>query len=205
MVTILVAMATPTPHPSRTVPASGVSSTITILVAVVALLVGAAAGAIAAIAWLRRTSPPGVRSAARQAPVRSAASLPSAQFSAPQPPVQAPGLLRADTTALASAETERARLVAACADLADRLRDHQPGLFTVLSRDLQAIGVTMQLPDGEFFNADRHNPVGIEKTSNPSEDLRVAATTRLGYLDHGVTVRVPDVIIYRCDGVDHVT
>jgi len=63
----------------------------------------------------------------------------------------------------------------------------------------------MQLPDGEFFSADRHNPVGIEKTTNPSEDLRVATTTRLGYLDHGVTVRVPDVIIYRCDGVDHAT
>jgi hypothetical protein len=183
-------------HSVVPIPAHGVSPIATILVAVVALAVGAAAGAIAASRGARRIPQP---------PARVVAPQPPARVVAPQPPARVVAPPRADTAALASAQAERAQLVKSCADLADRLRDHQPGLFTVLSRDLQAVGVTMQLPDGEFFSTDRHNPVGIEKTTNPSEDLRVAATTRLGYLDHGVTVRVPDVIIYRCDGVNHAT
>jgi hypothetical protein len=92
---------------------------------------------------------------------------------------------------------ERARLVAACADLADRLRDHQPALYTVLTRNLSEVGVTMRLPDGERLDIDQHNPVGTEATTDPGQDLHVAFTIRLGYLDHGVATRTPDVTIYR--------
>jgi hypothetical protein len=93
---------------------------------------------------------------------------------------------------------ERARLVLSCADLADRLRDRQPALYSVLTRDLVAVGVSVQLADGEPFDAERHNPVGTEPTSDPGADLRVAETVRLGVLDHGSLIRVPDVIVYRC-------
>jgi hypothetical protein len=193
---ILATVAAITAHSSPIRPASasaGVSVTVAILVAVVALAVGAVAGVIAASVW------------------RSRSPRLSAQATAPRPPAQAatesyaPPLATTTTTTTTttSAQAERARLVAAYADLADRLRDHQPGLFTVVTRELQAVGVSMQLPDGELFSADRHNAVGTEKTSNPSDDLRVAATTRLGYLDHGVTVRVPDVIVFRWDGANH--
>jgi molecular chaperone GrpE len=98
---------------------------------------------------------------------------------------------------------ERARLVASCADLADRLRDHQPALYMVLTRDLAAVGVTMEAADGEPFDERRHNPVGTEPTSDPAADLRVAATVRLGYLDHGSVVRTPDVIVYKAAADGH--
>ncbi len=99
---------------------------------------------------------------------------------------------------------ERARLVASCADLADRLRDRQPALYTALTRDLAAVGVAVELADGELFEAVRHNPVGTEPTADPAADLRVATTLRLGYADHGSVVRAPDVIVYRTTADGHV-
>jgi hypothetical protein len=92
---------------------------------------------------------------------------------------------------------ERDRLVGSCVDLADRLRDRQPALYKALTRDLEAIGVTVRIADSEPFDATRHNAVGTEPASDPGQHLLVAETTRLGYLDHGVQVRVPDVIVYR--------
>jgi hypothetical protein len=100
---------------------------------------------------------------------------------------------------------ERTRLVAACVDLADRLRDHQPALYTVLTRSLAEVGVMLRLADGEPFDVDRHNPVGTEATADPGQDLRVAFTIRLGYLDHGIAVRTPDVTIYRCTEAGNAT
>jgi hypothetical protein len=101
------------------------------------------------------------------------------------------------------ATAERARLVASCADLADRLRDRQPALYAKLTRDLAAVGVTVETADGERFDAERHNPVGTEPTAEPTDDLRVATTVRVGYSDHGVVVRSPDVIVYRASEDGH--
>lgn len=101
------------------------------------------------------------------------------------------------TAAVDRCERERAKLIGACADLADRLRDRQPALYAVLTRELGSIGVTMQSPDSEPFDAASHNAVGTEPATDQAQDLRVAETTRLGYLDHGAQVRVPDVIVYR--------
>jgi molecular chaperone GrpE len=95
------------------------------------------------------------------------------------------------------AVSERDRLVAACADLADRLRDRQRALYAVLTRDLAAIGVEFEAPDGEPFDPGRHNAVGSEPAPGEEQDLLIAATTRLGYRHHDVQVRVPDVIVYR--------
>jgi hypothetical protein len=198
--TVAVLAVRPSPSPSPSVSAHGTSPTVTLLIALAALVVGVVAGTVVTL-WRSRRSP-----------LRYEPDIPRqpAPVASPRPPTPARAdpaatLVRADPPGLATAQAERARLVEACAELADRLRDHQPGLFTVLSRDLKAVGITMQVPDGEYFSADRHNPVGIEKTSDPDDNMRVAATTRLGYTDHGVTVRVPDVIVYRSDGADHAT
>jgi hypothetical protein len=98
------------------------------------------------------------------------------------------------------AAAERARLVASCASLADKLRDRQPALFGELTRGLEAVGVTVETADGERFDAQRHNPIGTEPTADPAADLLVAATVRVGYRDHGTVVRSPDVIVYRAAG-----
>jgi len=74
----------------------------------------------------------------------------------------------------------------------------------VLTRDLAAVGVTVEFADGELFDAVRHNPVGTEPTTDPAADLRVASTVRLGYTDHGSVVRTPDVIVYRTAADGHV-
>lgn len=108
-----------------------------------------------------------------------------------------------ERAAAEQAVAERARLVEACADLADRLRDHQPALYAVLRKDLEGVGVSVQLADGETLDTARHNPVGTEPTSDPGQHLSVAATMRLGYLDHGVVVRQPDVIVYRFGATAH--
>jgi hypothetical protein len=143
--------------------------------------------------WSRPAREP-AHPAAGMAP--SAGQGASADGIAPQPGVV--GFRAATERAAADqAVAERTRLVEACADLADRLRDHQPAVYAVLRKDLEGVGVTVQLADGEVFDAGRHNPVGTEPTSDPSRDLSVAATMRLGYRDHGVVVRQPDVIVYK--------
>jgi len=113
-----------------------------------------------------------------------------------QPPIPYPQPVPEDSASV----TERAKLVASCADLADRLRERQPGLYAVLTRDLEAVGVTVKLADGETFDPQRHNSVDIELTSDPAANLRVATTVKIGYLDHGSVVRNPDVIVYRSAG-----
>lgn len=92
---------------------------------------------------------------------------------------------------------ERAQLVLACASLADRLRDRQPALYGVLTRDLASVGVTVRVVDGEPYDVDLYEPVGFEPTADPAEDLRVAETVRVGVIDHGAVVRPPEVIVYR--------
>jgi hypothetical protein len=117
----------------------------------------------------------------------------------PDTPVDLPSAVLAES----AVAMERAQLVAACADLADRLRDRQPALYAVLTRDLAGVGVRLRLADGEPFDAARHNPVGTEPTLDPAADLLVAETVRAGYLDHGSVARVPEVIVYRCREDDH--
>jgi adenylylsulfate kinase-like enzyme len=67
----------------------------------------------------------------------------------------------------------------------------------VLTRDLAAVGVTVRVVDGEPYDAELYEPVGFEPTGDPKADLRVAETVRVGVVDHGTVVRVPEVIVYR--------
>jgi hypothetical protein len=95
------------------------------------------------------------------------------------------------------ATTERDHLIRTCANVADRLRDRQHALYTVLARDLAVVGVELNAPDGEPFDAGQHNAVGTEPAPGQAQDLLIAETIRLGCRHHGVQVRVPDVIVYR--------
>ena len=94
---------------------------------------------------------------------------------------------------------DRERLVEVCADLADRLRDRQPALYKALARDLRSVGVTVEAPDGEPFDAARHHAVGTEPAPDASRHLTIAETMRLGYTDRDAQVRPPEVIVYRSD------
>jgi hypothetical protein len=152
--------------------------------ALAALVIGAASGSLVARHGALQTSP-------------REGSSPGADLTS-----QAPGTPQI-RSAPAECAAEREQLIGSCTDLAGRLRDRQPALYTVLIRDLQAIGVAMQIPDGDVFDAGKHNPVGTEETDDPSQHLRVAATMRLGYTDHGAAVRAPEVIVYRCEEAAH--
>jgi hypothetical protein len=102
-------------------------------------------------------------------------------------------------TADSQSSADRDRLVLACVDLADRLRDRQPALYQALCRDLKSVGVTVLAPDGERFDAHRHNAVQAEHVADPAQHLLIAETMKLGYEDRGVQVRVPDVVVYRAE------
>lgn len=95
---------------------------------------------------------------------------------------------------------DRRKLVEGLIDLADRLRDRNPGLWRAANRRLEEVGVTAYLPDGEVFDSSRHNAVGHQETPLPVNHLTVASTERAGYLDRGEVLRVPDVIVYRATG-----
>jgi hypothetical protein len=169
-----------------------------IVVGIGALILGYAAGRRAHPFGRKEPQRPGAGSP--QPDLAAAAAASWAQAEQGRPWKDRPGQARD----AARSAAERAQLVASCADLADRLRDRQPALYTVLTRDLAAIGVSVELADGELFDARRHNPVGAEPTSDPTADLRVATTVRLGYADHGSVVRSPDVIVYRAGAEGHV-
>jgi hypothetical protein len=156
-------------------------------VGLAALLIGGAGGYAAGRGWI----PLGAgRETARGVPgVTAARDWAAAEQGRPW--------ASAESVPADHAARERDQLIGACADLAGRLRDRQQALYSVLSRDLAAIGVELEAPDGEPFDAGRHNAVGTEPALSQEQDLLIAATTRLGYRRHEVQVRVPDVIVYR--------
>jgi|GEM_PF-4206774 len=162
------------------------------------LLIGGAGGYAAGRGWIplgsgRRTpaSRPAAGKTAAAGPATAAAARDwaAAERGRPWTP--------AGSGPAEQATAERDQLIAACADLADRLRDRQQALYMALVRDLAGIGVELDAPDGACFDAGQHNAVGTEPAPGAAQDLLIAETTRLGYRHHGVQVRVPDVIVYR--------
>jgi hypothetical protein len=178
----------PTPSPansSKPSPGGGVPVLLTLVFVLAALAAGLVLG--------RRKRPAG-------GPPPAPVGLPDIAGTARADWDRASGNGTGRSKAESAVIAERARLVESCADLADRLREHQPALYTVLTRDLAAVGVTFRIPDGEPFDSQGHRAVDSEATSDQAADMRVAATVRAGYADHGTVVRVPDVIIYRATG-----
>lgn len=144
------------------------ASVIEVAVGLAALLIGGAGGYAAGCGWI----PLGADR--KTAASTSAGSVPADQAAA-----------------------ERDHLIRTCANVADRLRDRQHALYTVLARDLAVVGVELDAPDGQPFDAGQHNAVGTEPAPRREQDLLIAGTARLGCRHHGARVRVPDVIVYR--------
>ncbi|MEJ2888563.1 nucleotide exchange factor GrpE [Actinomycetospora aeridis] len=92
--------------------------------------------------------------------------------------------------------TDRAVLVELCIDLADRLRTTAPGLRARVHRGLADVGVVAIEPDGQPFDGTHHDAVDREPTTEPARDRTVASTERAGYLDHGLLLRRPEVVVY---------
>jgi hypothetical protein len=189
--------------------ASGLALWAVVLIAVLMALAALAAGFVAG-----RRRPhsfgtgEGGRPLAESSPDELAAGAAAdwRRAEAGRPWLSSPGRDKGDTEREAGdtgPAAERARLVASCASLADKLRERQPALFSELTRGLAAVGVTVEDADGERFDEQRHNPIGTEPTADPAADLLVASTVRLGYRDHGAVVRSPDVIVYRATGNGH--
>jgi hypothetical protein len=190
-------------------------SVIEVAVGLAALLIGGAGGYAAGRGWIPWTAAgasasngaaPADSAAVRRPAADAAAATASRDWSAAERgrPWESPRSVRDNGVESGPtagddkrAETERDLLIAACADLADRLRDRQQALYAALTRDLAAVGVELEAPDGKRFDADRHNAVGTAPAPEAAQDLLIAGTTGLGYRHHGVQVRVPDVIVYR--------
>jgi hypothetical protein len=177
------------------------ASAIEVAVGLAALLIGGAGGYAAGRGWLPLGThrKPATSTPATSTPAAAASSTKAARdwAAAEHGRPWARAGSESESVPDEQATTDRDQLIAACADLADRLRDRQQALYTVLTRDLAAIGVELHAPDGEPFDAGQHNAVGTEPAPGKAQDLLIAETTRLGYRHHGVQVRVPDVIVYR--------
>jgi hypothetical protein len=99
---------------------------------------------------------------------------------------------------------DRGELINSVIDLADRLRDRQPGLWKAANRHLADVGVQAYEADGEAFDPARHHAVGYQETGVARDHLKIASTERCGYSDHGQVLRAPDVIVYRVMGDERV-
>ncbi|MCD0451272.1 hypothetical protein LO762_19015 [Actinocorallia sp. API 0066] len=104
---------------------------------------------------------------------------------------------RAQRPERAAAERERTLLVRALIDLADRLQEHNPGLWRMVNRQLERVGVTVYTPDGERFDPYRHKSLTFRKTDVPEHNETIASTELVGYLDRGAVLREPEVVVYR--------
>lgn len=95
------------------------------------------------------------------------------------------------------AALDRDRLVAICLDLADRLRDVDPALWSRLHRQLEDVGVVAVVPDGMPVDDAEVDVVGREDTDAADRDGLVARTEFCGYRDRGRLVRRPQVVVAR--------
>lgn len=100
----------------------------------------------------------------------------------------------------AQAASERARLVALCADLHDRLSSE--GLRDKLRHELAQVGVELLHVDGEIFDPDLHEAAGQVPTAERALHDRVASTQRVGWSDRGKPGREPLVLVYCFEGTD---
>lgn len=98
------------------------------------------------------------------------------------------------------AASERARLVALCADLHDRLSSE--GLRDKLRHGLAQVGVELVRADGEIFDPQLHEAAGQVPTGDRALHDRVASTQRVGWRDRGTPGREPLVLVYCFEGSD---
>ncbi|GAA4255938.1 nucleotide exchange factor GrpE [Dactylosporangium darangshiense] len=98
-------------------------------------------------------------------------------------------------------DPERDLLVAAMIDIGDRLRDRDPALWKRLNRHLGEVGVECVIVDGQPYDERLHDAVGREPTADPDLQKTVASTERAGYVDRGRVLRLPEVMVFRTEGI----
>ena len=114
----------------------------------------------------------------------------------PAPAVAGESASRRHPTAHATTTTTTALvLIDFCVDLEDLLE--QPALREKAHRALTRVGVDLVDPTGEVFDAERHCAVGSVETSDPALHDRIASVERLGFVDRGRELRLPDVKVWR--------
>lgn len=152
----------------------GVGLSLVLLLAVVAMAIGALGGAAASrFAGQRRTPTP----------------LPAA------PPPTAPGAAAAPP-AHTVPQPDIGPLVAAVVDVRDKVNSE--ALDDQLGAGLASVGYVTVDPAGQPFDAGAHLAVDRETTTDPALDGVIALSERVGYRDAaGVLVRQPEVVVYR--------
>ena len=76
-------------------------------------------------------------------------------------------------------------------------RARSPGVWERLSAGLATLDIEVLRPDGEPFDATRHEAGGVESTDDESLWDTVAETEVVGFADRGEVVREPIVVVYR--------
>lgn len=127
------------------------------------------------------------RRAAASAPVAPTAMVPPVH---PGPAVAAPSSPRS--------EHDRQRLVTAVIEVRDQIES--PAMREWLRSALADVGVSEVIADGQPFDSRRHQAVDQVATSDPSWNGVVARTDRPGYIDGTISVRLPQVAVYRAGG-----
>ena len=153
----------------------GASTTTLLLVGALGAIIGAGA-----VLLLRKRPEPQAMAAPPAAPA----------------PMMAPPGFGASAPAAAAAATDRSRpLVVALVDLSDRV--NSGALRAEIVATLGQAGVQALEPaQGTAFDATRMRGVGSAPAPDAGWVGTVAATERVGFMDGGTVIRLPEVIVY---------
>jgi hypothetical protein len=76
-------------------------------------------------------------------------------------------------------------------------RTTSTGVRARLADGLSRVGVQVVQPDGEPFDATRHEAGGVEPTDDDALHDRIAETERAGFRDRDRVIRDPTVVVYQ--------
>lgn len=95
---------------------------------------------------------------------------------------------------------ERAMLIDGLVDLDQTWGDRFESLREKIRRTLAQVGVDAIIPAaGEPFDAAEHESVGAESTTAEHLHETIVSADAAGYVDRGIVVRQPQVVVYRLD------
>jgi len=98
------------------------------------------------------------------------------------------------TAASEEAVLERDALVRTCIDVRDKVTSE--ALRERLGHALASAGVVEIDPVGQPYDKEHHVALETEDTADPALDRVVAGTVTVGYQDHGLVLRAPEVRVY---------
>lgn len=104
-------------------------------------------------------------------------------------------VVETDEQLAADQPAERRALIDLIVYAYDRARS--PGVVERLTEGLAAVGVTVQQPDGEPYDPQRHEVGGVQPTDDPARHDTVAETELVGFTDRGTVIREPIVVVFR--------